>query len=115
LGTGVDAHPLELVADRIAKGNALTTVEAAAKVGQRVRVAGMRQTWRRTGTPYGDYIYFMALEDLDGVLDVVITGDVYRRHRNELTGPGPYVIEGVLELDGVTEEPTIRAEKIWKI
>ncbi len=115
LGTGVDAHPLELVADRIAAANALTTVGAAARVGKRVRVAGMRQTWRRTSTARGDYIYFMALEDLEGVLDVVIMGEVYRRNRNELSGPGPYVIEGVLEMDSVNEEPTIRAEKIWKV
>ena len=55
LGAGVDAHPLELVADRIAKSGALTTVAAAARLGEQVRVAGVRQTWRRTATARGDY------------------------------------------------------------
>jgi DNA-directed DNA polymerase III PolC len=115
LGTGVDAHPLELLADKITEANALTTVGAAAKVGQRVRVAGMRQTWRRTATIQGAFIYFMALEDLEGVLDVVIFGDVYRRYRSAMTDAGPYVIEGLLEIGGEQEEPVVRAEKIWRV
>ena len=77
LGASVTAHPLELVADRISRAKALTTVGAAGRVGQRVRVAGTRQTWRRVRTVQGGYIYFMALEDLEGMLDVVISGDFY--------------------------------------
>jgi DNA polymerase III alpha subunit len=63
LGVGVDAHPLELVKDQIAEAGALNTLEAAERVGQKARVAGMRQTWRRTTTLRGDTIYFMSLED----------------------------------------------------
>jgi DNA polymerase III alpha subunit len=113
LGASVDAHPLELVADRIAQAGALSTVAAAAQLGQKVRVAGMRQTWHRTATASGGFIYFMSLEDLDGMLDVVIFGDVYRRHRQALATPGPYVLEGNVELDPGRGEPAIRAERIW--
>jgi DNA-directed DNA polymerase III PolC len=115
LGAGLAAHPLELQADRIASSGALTTVEAAAKLGQRVRVAGMRQTWRRSRTTAGDYIYFMALEDLEGMLDVVILGEVYRRNRSALSGPGPYVLEGVVEFDQEKGEPFIRLERLWQV
>lgn len=115
LGASVDAHPLELMAEKIAAAGALTTVGAAARVGRRVRVAGMRQTWRRTATARGDYVYFMSLEDLEGMLDVVIFADVYRRHRAELSGAGPYVIEGMLEMDAERGEPAVRAEKVWRI
>ncbi len=115
LGMGVDAHPLELVAGKIADAGALTTVEAAAQVGQRLRVAGTRQTWRRSMTTHGDYIYFMSLEDLEGMLDVVIFSDVYRRCREALSSRGPYVIEGVVELDQGKGEPFIRAEKVWRL
>ena len=72
LGVSVIAHPLELAAEKIAASGAVTTLEAATRLGQRVRVAGMRMTWRRTPTARGDYIYFMALEALEGMLDVVI-------------------------------------------
>ena len=70
---------------------------AAGQLGRRVRVAGMRQTWRRTRTVKGDYLYFMSLEDLEGMLDVVISGDVYQRHRTALASHGPYVLEGRVE------------------
>jgi DNA-directed DNA polymerase III PolC len=116
LGASVDAHPLELMADKIAAAGALTTVNAAARVGQRVRVAGMRQTWHRFASAQrGDYIYFMSLEDLEGMLDVVIFGDVYRRRRSALSTPGPFVIEGVVELDPARGEPVIRAERVWRV
>ncbi len=115
LGTGVIAHPLELVKEQIANASALNTVDAASRLGQQVRVAGMRQIWRRSMTTRGDYIYFMSLEDLDGMLDVVITAEVYRRSRTALATAGPYVVEGIVELDQQRGEPFIRAEKIWAI
>ncbi len=75
----------------------------------------MRQTWRRTRTVQGGYIYFMALEDLDGMLDVVIAGEVYQRYHTTFSGPGPYVLEGTVELDARRGEPVIRAERIWPL
>jgi hypothetical protein len=72
----------------------------------------MRQTWRRARTE-SDYLYFMDFEDLDGVLAVLLPGDVYRRHRALFdTGPGPFVIEGELTLDEETGEPLLRAKKV---
>ncbi len=115
LGVGVSAHPLELHAAQIALSGALNTVEAAARLGQRVRVAGMRQTWRRSRLAGGDYVYFLALEDLEGVVEVVILGEVYRRHRSALSGPGPYLIEGVVELDEEKGEPFLRAERVERL
>jgi DNA polymerase-3 subunit alpha len=117
LGAGVSAHRLELpeVRARIEAAGALNTVAAAARFGQKVRVAGMRQTWRRTRTVRGDVLYFMSLEDLEGMLDVVIFGDVYRRHRAAFGTIGPYVLEGWVELDPGRREPAIRAERVWRL
>jgi DNA polymerase-3 subunit alpha len=115
LGASVDAHPLELVAGAIAKAGALTTVAAAARLEQVVRVAGMRQSWRRTRTARGDYIYFMAFEDLDGMLDVVIFGEVYRKYRSAFSTGAPLVLEGRVELDPQQREPVIRAERVWPL
>jgi DNA-directed DNA polymerase III PolC len=113
LGVSVIAHPLELFADKIAVTGALSTLEAASRVGQRVLVVGMRMTWRRAPTSRGDYIYFMALEDLEGMLDVVIYSDVYQRARISFANPGPYLIEGMVELPGDETEPALRAERIF--
>ncbi len=115
LGVSIIAHPLELAAEKIASIGAITTLEALVCVGQRVRVAGMRMTWRRTSTSRGDYIYFMALEDLEGMLDVVIYSDVYRTAHISFAKPGPYIVEGTLEISGDETEPTLRAERIWQL
>lgn len=111
LGVSVDVHPLELVSGELM--GALTTVEAAAQVGRAVRVAGMRQTWRRSRTSRGEFIYFMSLEDLEGMLDVTIPAEVYRR--SELKGPGPFLVEGTVEMNHARGEPFIRAERIMRI
>ncbi len=115
LGTGVIAHPLELAEAKISAAGALNTVEAAARLEQHVRVAGMRQIWRRSITTRGEFIYFMSLEDLEGMLDVVITAEVYRRSKSALATGGPYVVEGLVNLDTQRGEPFIRAEKIWTL
>ncbi len=115
LGTGVIAHPLEQVGKQIAAAGALTTVDAASRLEQNVRVAGMRQIWRRSRTTRGEAIYFMSLEDLEGMLDVVITAEVYRRSKAALSTAGPYVVEGQVELDRQRGEPFIRAERIWAL
>lgn len=115
LGASLEAHPLELLAPAIVASRALNTVEAAARLGQTVRVAGMRQTWRRSRTRGGESIYFMALEDLEGMLDVVISSPVYQRCRQALRGPGPYLIEGTVELSAAAGEPEIRATRITSL
>ena len=115
LGVSLIAHPLELAAEKITASGAISTLEASARIGQRVRVAGTRMTWRRTPTTRGDYIYFMALEDLEGMLDVVIFADVYRAARLSFSKPGPYIVEGTMELTAEATEPTLRAEKIWQV
>lgn len=108
LGAGVSAHPLELAAAQIASASALTTIEAAAQIGSRVRIAGMRQTWRRVMTARGEPMYFMSLDDLEGMLNVVVSAEVYRKHRNAFSTAGPYLIEGEVILDETAGEPFIR-------
>jgi len=72
----VIAHPLDLAAEAIRRAGAITTVEAASHPGQRVWLAGMRQTWRRSAAEHGETIYLMSFEDLEGMLDVLIPGAV---------------------------------------
>jgi len=115
LGINVEYHPLELAAEKLSRLNATSTLEAATQIGQRVRVAGVRQTWRRAQTGRGEAVYLMALEDLEGVLNVVISSDVYRRCRAAIIGKGLLVVEGVVELDAEAGEIGLRAEKIFSI
>jgi DNA polymerase III alpha subunit len=108
LGASLDAHPLELVADRVAAAGAITTQEAADRMGQRVRIAGVRHLWRRAFLERGEAIYTMTLDDLEGMLDVVISDAVYRHSRAALAEQVPYLVEGIVELDPESSEPFIR-------
>ena len=113
LGASVDAHPLELATNQIAGSGAITTLEALKRPGQRLRVVGMRQTWRRGSEIGGGYVYFMSLEDLEGMIDVVISAETYSRYRDALALPGPYLIEGTIELQRDETVPYLRAEHIY--
>ena len=47
-------------------------------------------TWRRSRTPEGANVYFLAIEDLEGMLDVVVHEEVYRRYRQAFRGMSRY-------------------------
>jgi DNA polymerase III alpha subunit len=83
-------------------------------VGKQVSVAGMRQTWRRVAsqTGPGDHLYLMSLEDLEGMLEVLIPSDVYRRGRSDLSTGQPFVVEGVMGIAADNAEPFLRASRI---
>jgi DNA polymerase III alpha subunit len=115
LGVAVIAHPLQLAAAQVAASGALNTLEAGAQIGRRVRVAGMRQVWRRSRTTQGETLYFMSLEDLEGLLEVVISSGLYKRSQAAFSDRAPLVVEGEVLLDPSIGEPFLRAEKIWRL
>jgi hypothetical protein len=57
----------------------------------------------------------MALEDLEGMIDVLIPDAVYRRSRDAISDRYPFVLEGEVHLDPGRGEPFIRAERTWKL
>jgi len=112
LGGAVIAHPLELAASQIQAAQAVSTLEAINRPGQSVRVAGMRQSWRRGKSARGEVFYALSLEDLEGMLDVFIPGEVYRRCRSAFSKPGPWIIEGVMDANVENSEPRLRAVRV---
>ena len=115
LGVSVIAHPLELHQKQISAAGALTTLAASQRVGQRVRVAGLQFTRQQRRTINGEQIYLLDLEDLEGMLLVVIPEDVYRRHRAVFSREIPFIVEGEIGLEGRFNEPSIRAERVWRL
>ena len=115
LGTSLEAHPLELLSEQIARSGAITTAEAAERVGQRVTIAGIRQTSRRSRTARGEMMMFLSIEDLSGMLDVIIFPDVYQRTKNIASSNSPLLITGTVETDGERDEPFLKAEKVERL
>lgn len=112
LGVSLIAHPLDLFATAMQRAGVLSTLEATTRLNQEIRVAGMRQSWRRVATSAGGHIYFMDLADLEGTLRVVIPGEVYTRGRSAFREGIPVLIEGRLELGRDSAEPVLRANRV---
>lgn len=115
LGTSLVEHPLETYAEAIAAAGVISTLEAASRPGQLVRVAGMRQMWRRTDSRQGGYVYFMDLGDFEGTLRVVIGEEVYARSRGELDRKLPIYVEGQVEPGRESTEPVLHAQRILRV
>lgn len=116
LGASLDAHPLEAFAAQVHAAGVISTVDAAAKPGEVVRVAGMRQILHRTTSSSGERMAIITLEDLEGILDVILPSVVFLRMQNVLASTTlPLVIEGRIERDENTGEPVLYAQKGWQI
>jgi DNA polymerase III alpha subunit len=115
LGVSLEAHPLELLAGRISASGAIPTVDAAGRVGQRVTVAGIRQSGHRSRTSKGDLMFFMTLEDMAGMLDVAVFPDVYRLVRGFIHSAEPLLVTGLIKTDPGRAEPLLVAEKVKRL
>jgi DNA polymerase III alpha subunit len=112
LGVSLAISPLEQYADQIQSQGAVSTLEAQSMVGEKVIVAGMRQTWRRFKTRSNETMCCLNLEDLEGSLSVVIPPKLYRRYHNQLHEPGPFIIEGVVESNSKDSRIRLMAQRL---
>jgi DNA polymerase III subunit alpha len=106
---------LDLVTGKIIAAGAITAVDAAGRVGQRVTVAGIRQSGHRSRTAKGEPMLFMILEDLSGMLDVAVFPDVYRQVRGFIHSAEPFLVTGLVKIDSGRSEPLLVAEKVKRL
>ena len=115
LGISIIAHPLELLREKIEAAGAVSTSEAAQNLGKRVRVAGLQFTRQQRRTRGNTSIFLLDLEDLEGMLLVVIPEDIYQRFRTVFSREHPFIIEGKIVREGRFNEPAIQAERAWRL
>jgi DNA-directed DNA polymerase III PolC len=111
LGISLEAHPLELLVDKITAARAISTLDAAERIGQRVTVAGVRQTSHRSRTAKGEPMLFLTLEDLSGMLEVVFFPNAYRQAKEIVSSSQPFLVTGTMEMDTSKGEPLLRVER----
>jgi len=114
LGVSLAAHPLELVADKLQGTGAISTVDAVARIGRRVTVAGVQQASHRTWTARGDML-FLSFEDLQGTLDAILFPEVYRQAKSLISSTKPFLLTGIMEMDTERAEPFLRVEKFASV
>ena len=112
LGVSLSITPLELYAGEIEAEGAVSTLEAQNLTGEKVKVAGMRQTWRRFRTRTNEYMCYMNIEDLEGSLQVLIPPKLYTRCKSSLREAGPFLVEGVMETNPRTPNIHMAAQSI---
>lgn len=103
---------MDLVKRQIINAGTISTLEATGQVGKQVKLAGMPQTWHRYFEK-GDAFYIMSLEDLEGMMNVIISANLYNHYRSELKLPGPFIIEGTIVQNPLTNETEMRATNLW--
>lgn len=97
-----DHHPFEHLRDRLRRAGIRSVGDlATAEPNRRISVAGLVTHRQRPGTASG--ITFLNLEDETGMLNVVCSVGVWRRHRRVASSGAAMIIRGILERqDGVT-------------
>jgi DNA-directed DNA polymerase III PolC len=116
LGASLDAHPLELLDPQYLTSLAtINTTQALEKIGEHARVIGIRQTLQRMQSSEGAAFYALEIEDLEGVLTVLIPRDLYNRTRNILFSRKPLVVEGQMEFEPKLGEAVLLAHRVWPV
>ncbi|MFH1104873.1 MAG: error-prone DNA polymerase, partial [Actinomycetota bacterium] len=102
--TGVSIrHPVEFVRDRLTAEGCITVAEAIGGrlAGRRIKVGGVVTHRQRPSTAKG--VVFINLEDETGLLNVIVTPDVWSAQRDVARRSIGLMIDGALEhRDGVT-------------
>jgi DNA polymerase III subunit alpha len=99
LGFYLAGHPLKDLAARI--GSLVTHTSATLKDVQqsrKVTVAGIVGALKRRRTRRGDMMAVFNLEDLEGIVEVVVFPDAYNRHRSLLVDDAAILLTGSVEL-----------------
>jgi len=97
LGMSPAMHLMEFLRAGRDLPKTVASTRLAEFAGRRVRVAGVLDALRVTGSASGGAMEFLTLEDEEGVFEVTVFPEAYRRFAASVRGPGPYVVTGKVE------------------
>ena len=109
LGLSPDAHPMHFLRSRLGSVVQPSACVRERRRGGRVTVAGLVTCRQRPMTAQG--VVFLALEDEDGLVNVVVSEDLYERHR-VMVRTSPFLqVAGVVQ-GHAGDVPLLRAERL---
>ena len=94
-GMSLDEHPLELLRPDLEPGTVTCADLERVPDGTELTVAGMLVARQRPATAKG--VMFLLIEDESGVVNVIVTPPVYRRHRLAVRTASLVTVSGRLE------------------
>jgi error-prone DNA polymerase len=114
-GMTPDGHPFAHLRTQLAGSGVLSIKDlAGVESGRRVTVAGLVTHRQRPSTAGG--VTFLNLEDETGMLNVICTEGLWRRHRKIAVASSAMLIRGILERnDGVTNLSADRLARLGEV
>ncbi len=100
LGFFITGHPLDRYESRLHGVVSPTTAMIKGRAHQeKVRLAGVVQALKLKNNKKGDRYATFTLEDKDGVVEVIVWPEAYRRYEQSLSADGPICLSGALDVD----------------
>lgn len=102
LGFVVSRNEMELVEVGDAVSSSSLYAHSDTYAGREVKVAGVIAAGRRHMGKDGNWMLFITLQDREGLIEVVVFSDAYKKHGELLAthGYGPYTITGTIQVSG---------------
>jgi DNA polymerase-3 subunit alpha len=111
LGFYITSHPLARYEEDIKRFTSEDTASVAQiESGREVKVCGVVSTFKEITTRKGERMAFATLEDLKGVIEVILFPDVFLSSRPYLKGDEPILVRGIL--DTGEDTPKIKANEV---
>ncbi len=112
LGFYITGHPLDAFTGEIALfGNATSSRIAALKQGAEIKIGGVIAGVREKSTKRGEKMAILTLEDLEGILEVVVFPEKYREIKELLASEEPVFLVGRVDSDETSSK--VIAEDIF--
>ncbi len=99
-GYMVTRHPLEFFNNVINRSDIVKAADMKNFNGKKIKMIGWYMTSKRIKTKKSQIMKFLSLEDLTGTFEAVIFPKVYEQYAEQTLSMGPYLIEGVVDVEG---------------
>lgn len=100
LGFFITGHPLDKYASRLFGVVSLSTDDLKNRAPQeRVRLAGVIHSLKLKNNKKGDRYATFTLEDREGIVEVIVWPEAYRKHEAAIHSDAPVCLSGTLDVD----------------
>ncbi len=115
LGINMLCHPLTMVEEQAARLGCMSIRSAKSSPAEKIRLAVMRQTWRRIRSQKKEMMAFVTLEDQTDMQDAVLFPAAYQRCQAVISDDGPFWVEGRFDQDVTRGDVVFLIEKAGKL
>jgi len=111
LGFYITSHPLARYEDDIKQFTSENTATVAqCESGKEVKICGVVSAFKEITTRKGERMAFATLEDLKGVIEVILFPDIFLSSLPYLKGDDPILVKGILDIG--EDNPKIKANDV---